>query len=134
MQNKYLIDTNVIIELLRGNSVVKARLQEVGVKNCAMSIITDYELSYGAWHAPAKYVEQELQKVRQIRARLPIARMPEAEKWGKAKQQLITAGNCIDDFDLIIAETAIEGGFIMVTDNVRHFSRVQGITIENWLE
>lgn len=99
-----------------------------------MSVITDYELTYGAMHAPSKYVEQELQKVRDIRTRLPIAPMPQAERWGKAKQQLVAAGKQIDDFDLIIAETAIEGGFIMVTDNVKHFARVKGIDIENWLK
>lgn len=134
MQNKYLIDTNIIIELLRGSQEIKARLLEVGIRNCAMSVITDYELTYGAMHAPSKYVEQELQKVRDIRTRLPIAPMPQAERWGKAKQQLGAAGKQIDDFDLIIAETAIEGGFIMVTDNVKHFARVKGIDIENWLK
>ena len=37
------------------------------------------------------------------------------------------------DFDLIIACTSIVNDMIMVTNNVTHFQRVDGITIENWM-
>lgn len=39
----------------------------------------------------------------------------------------------IDDFDLLIATTAVANNFVMVTENVKHFSKVDGITIENWV-
>ena len=40
----------------------------------------------------------------------------------------------IDDFDILIAATAIKHGLTVVTDNLKHFSRIDGLTIENWIE
>ncbi len=39
-----------------------------------------------------------------------------------------------DEFDLLIAVTAVENNLILVTDNVRDFNRVEDISIENWYE
>ncbi|MBQ9641815.1 MAG: PIN domain-containing protein [Bacteroidaceae bacterium] len=131
---KYLIDTNVIIELLRGNRNIASCIANAGVSNCAISIITDYELTYGAFHAQPEYREREIEKVRSIRERFSVIGLPDSEKWAEAKQRLQSSGLGIDDFDLIIAETAKEGGYIAVTDNVKHLGRLDGLLLENWID
>ena len=40
----------------------------------------------------------------------------------------------MDDFDLLIGAAAVQQDLILVTDNVRHFKNIQGLTIENWVE
>ena len=40
----------------------------------------------------------------------------------------------IDDFDLLIGATALKHGMVLVTENVKHLSRVPGITLENWID
>lgn len=39
----------------------------------------------------------------------------------------------IDEFDLLIAATALAGDYVLVTDNVKHFQRIEGLRIENWI-
>jgi tRNA(fMet)-specific endonuclease VapC len=43
-------------------------------------------------------------------------------------------GKPISDMDMFIAATAIEEDLILVTDNVKHFSRIPGLKVENWME
>ena len=43
-------------------------------------------------------------------------------------------GKPIDSFDLLIAATALENDLILVTNNLKHFSRIPGLKIENWME
>ena len=50
------------------------------------------------------------------------------------KQTLCEKGELIDDFDILIGATAIHGGFVMVTENVKHLNHLSPITIENWIE
>ena len=40
----------------------------------------------------------------------------------------------IEDYDLLIGCTAVANGMIMVTDNTKHFSRIDGIQLENWVD
>ena len=56
------------------------------------------------------------------------------DEYGKQKDILVKSGRMIDDFDLLIGCTAVANGMIMVTDNTKHFSRIHGIQIENWVD
>jgi tRNA(fMet)-specific endonuclease VapC len=49
------------------------------------------------------------------------------------KARLSKSGMIIPDFDLLIGATAIANDLILVTNNEKHFSRLEGITIENWI-
>ena len=46
---------------------------------------------------------------------------------------LVKSGRMIEDFDLLIGCTAVANNMIMVTDNIKHFSRIYGIQLENWV-
>ena len=43
------------------------------------------------------------------------------------------SGNLIDDIDILIAGIALSNNLVMVTDNIKHFERIEGIKIENWI-
>ena len=53
--------------------------------------------------------------------------------YAKEKARLRKAGAPIDDFDLMIGATALSHGFVLVTENIKHLGRLQGIEIENWI-
>jgi predicted nucleic acid-binding protein len=55
-----------------------------------------------------------------------------AETFGMIKAALESDGNRLDDFDLAIAATALANNLILVTNNTDHFSRIDGLRIENW--
>ena len=41
-------------------------------------------------------------------------------------------GNVIEDFDLMIGTTGVIGDLTVVTRNTKHFSRIEGIKLEDW--
>ena len=54
------------------------------------------------------------------------------ELLGSNKEYLKSKGLIIDDFDILIGSTAIKHNLIMVTENVKHLSRLPCISVENW--
>ena len=56
------------------------------------------------------------------------------DDFAQQKDSLADSGQIIDDFDIMIGMTAVKNNLVMVTDNVKHLSRISGIQIENWIE
>ncbi len=52
--------------------------------------------------------------------------------YAKEKARLRKLGQLVDDFDLLIAATAVANDLIMVTNNVTHLGRINGIKVEDW--
>ena len=130
----YLLDTNILIEFMHGNTRVIERIVDAGISKCSISIISIYELFFGAHHAPKKYKEQELARVEKIYSHFDVKPLPiNANIYASAKQYLIERGQIIDDFDILIAATAIDLGITVVTDNEKLFNRIPNLKIENWL-
>ena len=55
-------------------------------------------------------------------------------KYGEIRWQLERKGQKIGDMDLFIAATALEEDLIVVTGNINHFNRIDGLKVENWME
>lgn len=64
------------------------------------------------------------------RAHLPVETV--AAEYAEQKARLAKRGRLIAEFDLIIGVTGVSYGYTVVTDNVKHFERTEGIAIENW--
>ena len=130
---KYLLDTNICIHFFRGDFNLIEKIQEVGLKNCAISEITLAELVFGAENS--KYPKKNFQLIdtfsEQV-AILPI--LGGIREYGKQKVRLRKKGKMISDFDLLIGTTAIANNLIMVTENVKEFNRIEKIEIENWVK
>ena len=54
------------------------------------------------------------------------------DTYAKEKSRLRKSGKSIDEFDLLIAATAVTLGLTMVTNNHNHFDRIRGIKLEDW--
>ena len=131
--DKYLLDTNRWIALLRGNRDVAQKLINLGEGRCCLSVITVYELMFGAYFS--KREEQEVPKVKLFVERFPIVPLIDAaEEYAIIKTRLRSLGILIDEFDLMIAATALTGEYVLVTDNVKHFQRITGLRFENWIK
>ena len=133
MAQKYLLDTNICIFLLKDAYGLRDRVSQIGIEIFAVSEITIGELFYGASKSERK--EERLKDVERIMKMfvvLPI--FPALSDYGSIKASLETKGERIDDFDLLIGATAIANGLTMVTDNVKHLGRIPGIKLENWVE
>ncbi len=128
----YVLDTSIIVFLFRGKYEIADKIKKIGIENCFISEITVAELKYGAEKSNnpihhAEIVNNFLLKIGNI---LPI--YPNLDLYAKEKVRLEKLGTRIDDFDLLIGVSAIENDFILVTNNVKHFERIQNIKLEDW--
>ena len=130
----YLIDTDVLVHLLRGNSTVVRAMVARADDFKAISAVSFGELIYGG--NKSDHPAENIAKVHHIAANFPIIPVSEPimERYGIMKADLVKQGQKLEDFDLVIAATALHLGYTLVTGNTRHFNRVPGLPIENWAE
>ena len=130
---KYLPDTNICVYLLNGNAAIKRRVAKVGVFSIAISNSILAELYFGAYNSVK--VDENLQKIELFKKDLRILSDSEesAMLFGNIKAVLKSEGNIIEDFDILIASIAMANNCVLVTNNEKHFSRIEGLKIENWL-
>ena len=133
MKKKYLLDTSIIAFLFRKAYNIGNRLRELDNYQWFVSEITIAELTYGAYHSDR--VSENLMMVDRLESLVDILPISSAiDEYGKQKDLLVKSGRMIEDFDLLIGCTAVANGMIMVTDNTKHFSRIHGIQLENWVD
>jgi tRNA(fMet)-specific endonuclease VapC len=128
----YLIDTDIIIYSIKGNAVVQQNfvLNEKIPKS--ISVITYGELLFGA--RKSKFVEKNLAVVYRIRELFPILNIDTAviETFSELKSHGQKIGSIVDDMDLLIASTALTLNLTLVTNNAKHYHKINGLKIENW--
>lgn len=130
---QYLLDTNICIYIARRRPPqVLSRLQRLRPGDVAMSVITYLELAYGA--AKSQHPEANLTRIDQLRLLIPVLPLEPSVglHYGRLRAGLEKSGRPIGAYDLLIAAHALSLGLILVTNNVREFSRVPGLRIENW--
>ena len=128
----FLLDTDIIIYNLKGHEAVKKNLQHYSEDPMKISIITLMELYYGAYKSDK--VTSNLAKVKTLENAfevIPTAK-ESAEIFGTLKATLEKSGTRLDDFDLIIASCAMAHNLTLVTNNVMHFKRINGLKLTNW--
>ena len=128
----YLLDTNICIFALRNEYGIIERMKQCGEANCFVADVTVMELRYGAYNSNKSQenlvaVNNFLKKVKTV----PFAES--IDVFCQEKVRLKKLGKKLEDFDLLIGSLAKAKGLIMVTDNVKHFDRIEGIIIENWV-
>ena len=130
---QYLLDTNICVYLLKNQHGIAERIDKIGRRNCFISDITLAELYYGA--ANSGYKEKKMKGVKFIEEYFNILPVHDVlEQYGDSKAFLKSKGLLIDDFDILIGATAVVNDLVMVTENVKHLSRIPNISIENWIE
>jgi predicted nucleic acid-binding protein len=90
------------------------------------------ELYYGAYKSDK--FSSNLAKLRTLESAFEIIPngKESAENFGLLKASLKKSGTRLDDFDLTIASCALAHNLTLVTNNLTHFSRIEGLKITNW--
>ncbi|WP_321928027.1 type II toxin-antitoxin system VapC family toxin [Paraburkholderia guartelaensis] len=130
----YLLDTNIISDMIRNPSgQVATRIEQIDPKAICTNIVVAAELRYGC---AKKGSAKLLAKVESILATIPVLplEVPADTEYGRIRAELEIAGETIGVNDLLIGAHAYALGLTLVTNNTREFSRISGLTIENWLE
>jgi tRNA(fMet)-specific endonuclease VapC len=130
---RFLLDTNIISDLLRNpRGRVAARIAEVGERQVCTSIIVAAELRFGAAKRGSARLSEQLAGYLGALDVLPFER-PADVLYGELRTRLEQSGRPIGANDMLIAAQALALQYPLVTDNEREFSRVEGLTVENWL-
>ena len=130
---RYLLDTDTCISYMRGVSSVRDQLEEVGFDRCVLSVITLAELKFGAENSSRPELRRK--ETETFCRPLPVLALNDAlDVYAREKTRLRRLGQPVADFDLLIGSTAIHYGLVLVTSNVKHFERMQHLTVENWVK
>lgn len=129
---KYLIDTNIVIFLFKSKYRIHEKMAFVGLENCYISEITLAELKIGAEksthpiqaHAAVNVFAETVNV-------LPLSGV--LDIFATEKVRLERVGTPMhDNFDVLLAATALYYDLIMVTNNVKHFTIFPGLPVEDW--
>ncbi len=130
----YMLDTDTASYLIKGRSpAIEAKLADILPSMVCVSVITRAELLYGLKRLPADHrlnlaVRQFLKIVR------VLSWDTEAADWyASIRHQLVAAGQPIGELDMMIAAHSLSAGAVLVTNNVRHYERIEApLVLENW--
>lgn len=128
----YLLDTDTVIYSLKAHPVVQENLRRHYHEPLKISVITLMELYYGAYKS--KKTTSNLAKIKTLENSLEVVTLGKesVDIFGMLKANMESSGTPLDDFDLALASCALSHNLILVTNNSRHFERIEGLKIQNW--
>jgi tRNA(fMet)-specific endonuclease VapC len=126
----YLLDTNAVIAVIKGDAGLLALLKRHRPQDFALSAIVVHELYYGA--------EKSQRRVENL-ARIDALQFPvlefereDARHAGEIRARLATLGTPIGPYDALIGGQARARNLTLMTRNVREFERIKDLSIETW--
>jgi tRNA(fMet)-specific endonuclease VapC len=129
-----MLDTDIASYVIKGRApAVEAKLMAIVPSMICISAVTRAELMYGLKRLPAGH---RLQLA--VRQFLKIVRVlswdaEAADYYADIRQQLVSTGQPIGEMDMMIAAHSLSAGAVLVTNNVRHYGRIEApLTLLNW--
>ena len=132
---RYLLDTNICIYIAkRKPPSVHSRFARLRPGDVGMSVVTYLELVYGAHKS--QHPQDNLARIEELERLIPAQPLaPDAAAhYGTLRVELERKGSPIGAYDMLIAAHALSLDLVLVTNNTREFSRIQGLRLENWAE
>jgi len=127
---KYLIDSDILIYFLKGKQEVVEKLSQIPIDDLYISRINYTELIYGAYNSSK--INQNLKVIEPFLDSFKVLEFTQISSliFAKEKARLKKNGNIIADMDLMIASIAIENDCTLISNNIKHFNRVQNLELE----
>ncbi len=131
MTTRYLLDTDWIIEYLRGRPQVVRRVDDARSEGVALPIVSLAEVYEGV--SSSRNPEEAERQLLEFLRGFPLLNIdPETCKlFGRERGRLRAAGRLIGDFDLLIGAIALQHNLTLMTNNRRHFEMVGGLQLES---
>ncbi|MCL2572487.1 MAG: PIN domain-containing protein [Defluviitaleaceae bacterium] len=131
----YALDTNTISFIIRGNEVVREKYFQAASKgiHCVIPLMVYYEVKRGL---KANNAGNRLRSFEGICTVLGITDLTAADMDIAAEiyAERKSLGKPIDDGDLLIAAQCINHGYVLVTNNTKHFQDVKALEIIDWTQ
>jgi len=127
----YMLDTDTVSLIIRKYPSVIEKLIKHEDDEICISTITYAELCYGLEKKGSVRLFNEIMSI--IR-KFTIVDFDnsQAELYGKIRVGLEKSGTPLGDMDMLIAASALTAGAILITHNTKHFSKINGLKVEDW--
>jgi tRNA(fMet)-specific endonuclease VapC len=132
MKPKFMLDTDSVSFALRGQGGVAARILDHRPSEICISAVTLAELRYGADRRQSKKLHALIDAFISNVAVMPFDDAC-ATQFGVIAGDLAERGSPIGELDALIAAHAMALDLTLVTNNTKHFARVAGLDLDNWL-
>jgi len=132
MQNNYLLDTNIVSDIVKQpDGIIANKIQQIGEGSVYTSIIVASELRFGASKRNSARLTSNVDAILSI---LPVLdfEKPADKYYAILRVQLEKSGAPIGPNDMLIAAHALALDMIVVTANEAEFKRVSTLRVENW--
>lgn len=126
----YVLDTNAVIALFNKQPNFIKQISQYQPEQIFLSVITVFELYYGAYNGSQGHFANNMARIKSMPFTVLTFEDTDAKKAGELRTQL--KKQPIGSYDLLIAAQTLERGYTLVTNNVREFSRVKELNIEDW--
>lgn len=132
----YLLDTDIASYFLKGRAPsVEARLSALPPSSVCISAMTRAELLYGLKRLPPQHRLHVAVRLFLKTVRVQPWDADAADHYAEIRHQLVSTGQPIGDMDMMIAAHSLALGAILVTNNLRHYERIQApLMLENWVD
>jgi tRNA(fMet)-specific endonuclease VapC len=127
----FLPDTNAISAYFRQRDAKLAQHFSAALPHLRLSVLVLAELEYGATKSGVTRHRSRLEALLANVAVEPF-RIEDTLSYGRLRAALERSGNVIGTMDTLIAAQALRLGATIVTHNLREFSRVPGLKVEDW--
>lgn len=129
---KYLIDTDIVSYFLRGEAKVVQKLSSLSNSSWCVSVITAYELERGSRLQPGnrKLADRVARFLRSVDVR--ELESEDVSAAARISTELSLNGASLPHLDVLIAGHAISLNATLVTNNTKHFERIDELKIESW--
>jgi tRNA(fMet)-specific endonuclease VapC len=127
-----MLDTDMVSFALRGQGRVGERIVAHHPSDLCVSAITVAELRFGATRRKSTKLHTLIDSFIRTVAVMPFGERSAAE-FGRIASALADRSSPIGELDTLIAAHAVTLRVTLVTNNAKHFNRVRGLAVENWL-
>lgn len=128
---KYLLDTNAIITIFKGEPIFLERMRRHRPPDFGVPSIVIHELYYRAFKS--RRVVENRERISSLRFNILSFDAEDARHAGEIRAALSAQGTPIGPYDVLIAGQAVARGLVLITNNRREFGRVHGLRSEDWL-
>ena len=129
---RYVIDSDILIYFFKHHPKVTKKFETTDLDQFGTTIINYTELLFGAYNSVK--VQQNLDNIKSFMENISIINFDKnaGETFAQLKTNLRKLGKVIADLDLMIASICISNNYILVTNNTKHFGRINELEFENW--
>ena len=123
----FLLDTDWIVHWLKGSKKIIHKVEECKEEGLNVSMISVAELYEGVYGSKNPEKDEQILKDFLNGVIVPEVTEDICRKFGQVRNNLRKRGELIGDFDILIASTALANNLTILTDNVKHYEKIEGL-------